>query len=130
VTRDDSSAITQPDHASAVTEQGGLMADEPTAWELQRSQEQIRADVREGFKGLNARLDKLVSSETLGLVTHRVDERIDALTQALAEERAHRTTGDKELEDGLDKLVARVWFVAASIILPVVLFVATAIRGA
>lgn len=35
--------------------------DEPSPWELQRTLAAIREDMREGFKGLNQRLDKHVS---------------------------------------------------------------------
>lgn len=39
------------------------MADEPTPWEHQRTLAAIREDMREGFKGLNLRLDRVVSIE-------------------------------------------------------------------
>jgi hypothetical protein len=39
------------------------VADEPTPWELQRTLAAIREDMREGFKGINQRLDRNVSVE-------------------------------------------------------------------
>jgi ABC-type nickel/cobalt efflux system permease component RcnA len=39
------------------------VADEPSPWELQRTLAAIREDMREGFKGLNQRLDKHVTTE-------------------------------------------------------------------
>lgn len=39
------------------------MSDEPTGWELQRTLDAIRADLRDMRGDINARLDKVVTSE-------------------------------------------------------------------
>lgn len=58
------------------------MPDEPTAWELQRNYQQLRADVQTGFAGVNSRLDRLPSEAT-----------ILAWNKAI-EDRQHVTEGD------------------------------------
>lgn len=54
------------------------MADEPTNWELKRNYETLRADMRDGFNQINARLDKMPSGEVftalIGELTRRVND--------------------------------------------------------
>ncbi len=121
------------------------MVDEaPGGWELKRSNEQLRQDVRDGFSGLNARLDKLVTADAFAAEQRRVDDRLKDLSDDIVQERtarlaAHadekraRETGDQGQQTTIDKLTANIRWVAAGIILPVALFIATLLmnmRGA
>jgi hypothetical protein len=63
------------------------MADEPGGWELKRFNEQLRQDMREGFAGLNTRLDKVVTTEAFTAEQRRVDDKIRDLAEDIAHER-------------------------------------------
>lgn len=67
------------------------MPDEPTAWELARNYQQLRADMRDGFSGMNTRLDKLPSGELvtslIAALEHRVQE-AEAKVRRLEQERS------------------------------------------
>jgi hypothetical protein len=92
------------------------LADEPTPWEHQRTLAAIREDMREGFKGLNLRLDRVVSIELFN--AHLESERgrheehekdiseikrdIEAIRELFKEATAKRTTDWKQaLYNGL-----------------------------
>lgn len=66
------------------------MADEPTPWELQRTLGAIREDMREGFKGLNQRLDRNVSVELFGAFQKAVDAKFGDIEKDVAEIKAAR----------------------------------------
>lgn len=120
------------------------MTSEPGNSELDRL-------LREGFATVNARLDKLVSQDVFLAEQRRVDERHTALQADIAEEKAERVAAIKDekaervaavtaeatareaadtKEKGeREKLSNRLWMVAASIAVPVVLFVANLVQG-
>ena len=111
------------------------MTEPPGGWELQRSLEQLRADSREGFKGLNERLDKLVSQDAFQAEQRRRDEQIADLRADIAEERTARIAalkdekqgrekGDQTQQAQLDKLTTTLRIVAVSVLLPIALFIA------
>lgn len=113
------------------------MGDEaPGGWELKRSHEQLRQDMRDGFSGLGARLDKLVTADAFAAEQRRVDDRLKDLGDDIVQERTARLTaqadekkarqeGDQAQQVTLDKLTTTLRWVAAGIILPVALFLAT-----
>lgn len=116
------------------------MADEPGGWELRRSLDKQAEDIRDGFAQLNARLDKLVSAETHSSDLRRVDDRLadlasdiaaeqSARVAALADERTARQEGDKAQQATLDRLTANIRWVAAAIVLPIALFIATLVMN-
>ena len=112
------------------------MTDEPGGWELHRAVKKMSEDVANGFAQLNARLDKLVSTDTFNAEQRRVDDRLKDLADDIASERearltaqeterAERKEGDKAQKATIEKLTTNLRWVAASIILPIALFVAT-----
>lgn len=52
------------------------MPDEPTAGELARIGDRLRADMRDGFNSINARLDKLPSSELVTQLVANLEHRV------------------------------------------------------
>jgi hypothetical protein len=66
------------------------VADEPTPWELQRTLGAIREDMREGFKGLNLRLDRNVSVELFNAHQEAVRARFEEQEKDIAEIKAER----------------------------------------
>lgn len=90
------------------------MADEPGGWELQRSHEQLRQDMREGFASLGTRLDKVVTAEAFAAEQRRVDDKIRDLADDIAAERRER-----------EKLTATQRWLIAAILLPIALTVVT-----
>jgi len=107
--------------------------------------------LREGFATVNARLDKLVSQDVFLAEQRRVDERHAALQADIAEEKAERIAAVKDekaerekadlaeknareagmtKEEGARKSVGTwVRFTAASIAIPVVLYLVDFIQG-
>lgn len=75
------------------------MADEPTPWELKRNYESLRADMRDGFKGVNDRLDKLPNAELYAALFKNQDERIRGLEQDLVHDQQGRRS-DRRLVVG------------------------------
>lgn len=106
------------------------MPDEPTSWELQRALEQMRADMRSGFEGINTRLDKLVTQDAFQAEQRRVDERFREIKDDLVEERGARERAELESKASQRNIGLWVRWIAASILIPVALFVATLIQGA
>lgn len=109
---------------------------EPGGYELQRVLEKTDLAMRDGFAGINARLDKLVSSDAFLGERGRVDDRIRDLAEDIAAEReqraidisaerAARVRGDEDQQRAIDKITTTQRWVAAAIILPIALFVAT-----
>ena len=107
------------------------MPDEtPAAWELHRAIEQIRSDQRAGFEGLNARLDKLVTTEAFEAERRRVDEKFVAVAEDIAQERGERKALGKDMQTAIDKAGAWVKWLIAGIALPVALFIFNLLGGA
>lgn len=109
------------------------MPDEPTLGELKRTMEA-------GFASVNASLAKVVSQEVFLAEQRRVDERHTMIAAditeekadrvaAIAAERTERTTALAKETAEREKLSNRLWMVAASIAIPVVLFIANLIQG-
>jgi len=71
------------------------VADEPSPWELQRTLAAIREDMREGFKGLNQRLDKHVSVDLFNAHLEADRSRHEEHEKDISEIRAERKT-DKQ----------------------------------
>lgn len=108
---------------------------EPGPWELQRTHEQLRADMREGFAQLNSRLDRLVSTDAFAAEQRRVDEKLKDLADDIAAEREQRQIaigsekrererGDSAQQSALDKLIANQKWIIVAVLLPVGLFLA------
>lgn len=120
------------------------MSPEPGNSELDRL-------LREGFATVNARLDKLVSQDVFLAEQRRVDERHAASQADIAEEKAERIAAIKDeraareaamateraarktelAEEKREREKVGTWvrFVAASIAIPIVLFVANLLQG-
>jgi hypothetical protein len=105
------------------------MVDEPGGWELRRALDETRKDMRDGFAQLNQRLDKLVTTDAFNAEQRRVDDRLKDLADDIAAEKVQRVEGDANQQKSLDKLVATQRWVAAAILLPIALFVATLIMN-
>jgi hypothetical protein len=110
------------------------MADEPGGWELKRSHEQLRQDMRDGFNQLGQRLDKVVTAEAFAAEQRRVDDKHRDLADdiaaeraqriaAIADEKAEREKGDAAQQAALDKLIANQKWIIAAVFLPLVFFV-------
>lgn len=69
------------------------MSDEPTAWELQRALEQLRTDLRDGFGSMNARLDRVPTSDLLAVWQARYDQQLGDVRKDVA-----KLQEDRELE--------------------------------
>lgn len=113
-----------------------VSAPEPGGYELQRALEQQAQTMRDGFAGINSRLDKLVSTDAFLGERGRVDDRIKDLADDISAEReqraadisgerAARVKGDEDQQRAIEKITATQRWVAAAIILPIALFVAT-----
>lgn len=113
-----------------------MTAPEPGGYELQRALEKTDLAMRDGFAGLNARLDKLVSSDAFLGERGRVDDRIKDLADDISaereqrardinSERAARIKGDEDQQRAIDKITTTQRWVAAAIILPIALTVAS-----
>ncbi len=111
------------------------MADEPGGWELKRSHEQLRQDMRDGFNQLGQRLDKVVTAEAFAAEQRRVDDKHRDLADDIASERAQRIAaiaeeqkarekGDQRQQDALDRLIANQKWIVVAILIPIALFVA------
>jgi len=87
------------------------MPDEPTLGELKRSMEA-------GFASMNASLSKMVDQGVYAADQRRVEDRLADLKVDIAEEKAERA-----------KIGTWVRWVAASVAIPVVLFVANLVQG-
>jgi hypothetical protein len=64
--------------------------DAPTPWELQRTLAAFREDMREGFKGLNQRLDRNVSVELFNAEMAAARGRFEDHEKDIAEIKAER----------------------------------------
>jgi hypothetical protein len=56
----------------------------PTPWELHRNYESLRTDVRQGFAGLNTRLDRVPTEQTLTALIARLDDRVSGAESDVA----------------------------------------------
>lgn len=101
------------------------MAEEPSGWELKRSHEQIRQDMREGFANLGQRLDKLVTESAFTAEQRRVDDKLKDLADDIAAEREARKNGDTGQQAALDRLIATQRWVIAVVLLPTAFFIIT-----
>lgn len=72
------------------------MPDAPTPWELQRTLAAIREDMREGFKGLNQRLDRNVSVELFNAFQEVVQAKFSEQATDIAEIKAARDAEAKQ----------------------------------
>ncbi|GAB3209824.1 hypothetical protein GCM10027294_25750 [Marinactinospora endophytica] len=104
------------------------MSDEPSAWELQRSLADMRTDLREGFAQVNARLDRVVSSDLFSAYQVQVAQRFAEVEKDLAtlqtevteERKAHR---EEHRADERQRAADRKWVMSA-IVVPIVLLLA------
>ncbi|MGA4992968.1 hypothetical protein [Nonomuraea bangladeshensis] len=60
------------------------MPDSPTPWELHRTMEALRHTLESGFNSLNARLDRVVSSELFAAYQQQVQKGFDDHERGLA----------------------------------------------
>lgn len=102
-----------------------MVHDEPGGWELRRALDETRKDMRDGFAGLNQRLDKLVSTDAFNAEQRRVDERLKDIADDLAAEASARQAGDADQQKALDKLVSNQKWILTAILLPIGLFLAS-----
>lgn len=61
------------------------MTDEPTGWELQRAMAELRQDLREGFKSVNDRLDRVPTQDLLAVWQARYDQQLADVRADVAE---------------------------------------------
>lgn len=96
----------------------------PSGWELQRSVEALRRDVKESMTHLGARMDKMVpTGEYLGY-QQRIEERLRDLADRIAAEATGRQAAEARLRADIEALVTRQRWVAAAIVIPIALFLA------
>lgn len=111
------------------------MSTEPTLGELQRLIESVALAQREGLATINASLSRLVSQDVYEADQRRIYDRLEDLRgdiveervariEAMAAEKSARESGDGEQQKALDKLVTGLRWTAASILIPVALFIA------
>lgn len=89
---------------------------------------ELNKDQREGFAGLRAemhqQLDKLVTRDAFEAEKTRVDLQHSALVTLVTREQDLREKADQELSHRIDGLSGTLKWVAASIVIPVGLFLA------
>ena len=85
------------------------MPDAPTPWELQRTLSAIREDMREGFKGLNQRLDRNVSVELFGAFQEAVQVKFTEVEKDVAEIKAARDSEVKQRSSDRRLILAAVF---------------------
>ena len=61
------------------------MSDEPTGWELQRAMAELRQDVRDGFKAMNERLDRVPTQDLFTAWQTRYDQQLADVRADVAE---------------------------------------------
>jgi len=66
------------------------VADEPTPWELKRNYDSLRADMRDGFNQINARLDKMPSSEVFTALLGELQRRVNDVEKDVANDQESR----------------------------------------
>jgi len=81
--------------------------------------------MREGFAGINARLDHVVSAPAFAAEQRRIDEALNRLAGDIIAEREDRKVGDLHQQKSLDKLVANQRWIIAAVVVPVALFLAS-----
>lgn len=128
-----------------------MTTDEPGGWELKRALSELRDDVREGQKAIREDVAKMVTQAAHQADLRRIEDQIKGLTEDVAAERQSRVEGialereqrtielnrvataqEKALKDVRDDIKsAATWvrWVAASVMVPVVLFVANMINA-
>lgn len=74
------------------------MTDDLSVGELGRAVAALRLEIQAMAQGINARLDKVVSTEVYGIQTAYTDQRITNLVQDLAQERTAREAISRDLE--------------------------------
>lgn len=77
---------------------GRIMTDDLSVGELGRAVASLRLEIQAMAQGINARLDKVVSTEVYGIQTAYTDQRITTLVQDLAQERSAREAIGRDLE--------------------------------
>lgn len=127
------------------------MTDEPGGWELKRALSDLRTDVRDGNKAIRDEIAKLVTSDAHASDVLRLEDRIKGLADDLAAERQarveavaleretrtiehnHEVTARKEaqatFQAQMDRTATWVRWVAASVLVPVVLFIANLLNA-
>lgn len=107
------------------------MPDAPTPWELQRSIDRIRDDLKAAVD----RAEHHVTDTGLAPLLGRIDDQVKGLGEDVAQERAMRVaditaerearkSDVRELKEQLAQMVKTQRYVATTILLPVALFVA------
>jgi ABC-type phosphate transport system auxiliary subunit len=111
------------------------MADEPGGWELKRALEQHRADMRESFAQLYARMDDFaknaVTSREHQADMGRVNDRLTELAKDIEAERADRRVAISdeqkarkdslaELQQSLARTASWLRWIAAGLVMPIV----------
>lgn len=107
----------------------------PGPWELQRGFDRLGSEMTRGFADMNARLDRLVSTDAFAAEQRRVDEALatiredvadekKARAEAMINERRDREAGDRVQQGSLDKLVSNQKWIAISVLLPIAFFIA------
>lgn len=74
------------------------MTDDLSVGELGRTVDALRREFHDGMAGINARLDRLVSTEVHALQTAHTDQRLSALSQGLQKEAEAREALEDEME--------------------------------
>jgi hypothetical protein len=110
----------------------------PGAWELQRSMDLIREDLKTIRSEVNGRLDQMATKaevrELFSGEQRRVDDRMAALGTDIVEEKTDRIAGlaaEKqareeavaEIKAGQDKIIGRTWAFLTTALLPIAFFV-------
>lgn len=114
------------------------MADEPepTGWELRRALEAHIKQAADNYRTLLQRIDQLVTRQEFEAERRRVDERNKDLGDDIAQEQrarqdavselaARTEAGQTTLRGIVDKLTANLKWVAAAVLLPIGLTIAT-----
>lgn len=121
------------------------MTDEPGGWELKRALSELRDDVREGQKAIRDDVTKMVTQAAHDADMRRMEDQVKGVSDDLAAERQARVEAialERETrtiehnreatarKEGYERLQAQmertaVWvrWVAASVLIPVVLFI-------
>lgn len=125
---------------------GGILADEPGGWELKRALSELRDDVREGQKAIRDDVSKMVTQAAHDADMRRLEDQVKGVSDDLSSERQARVesvaleretrtieharetearkTDVKHLQAQMDRTAVWVRWVAASVMVPTILFLA------
>lgn len=102
-----------------------MPGDDLTLGELGRRYDQLRADIREDFAGINTRLDQMPTQQLLTALLDRRAAQIDRHTDDIAELKEHRKTDSTARQADRDRDKRNMQFLIGAVLIPLALSILT-----